>query len=92
MPELIWSRPSRNDLAGIGDYLKDKDPEAALRILRAIREKAALLAAYPEAGPPLGAGVRSLRVTSTPYTLFYEFRAGSVFVLRIRHVREDWRG
>jgi plasmid stabilization system protein ParE len=89
-----WTGPARSDLRRIDAWLAaEADDETALAILRAIRDRADFLCAFPKGGPELESGqLRKLRVRGTPYIILYRLAAnGALEVLRIRHAKEDWK-
>lgn len=90
MQRLIWSEASLRDIDGINDYLFDENPDAAVRIARAIRVTALRLLDYPRVGRALNEDFRVLGVRTTPYLIIYRLRDGQVEIARIRHGREDW--
>lgn len=90
MPRLSWSHASRRDLRAINTYLSERDPAAAVRILRAIRRKARQLEAFPNSAPQLDNGWRNLSVPNTPYVILFVPGDEQVEIVRIRRVREDW--
>ncbi len=91
MPRIIWSGPSLLDLREIERFLSNDDAAAAARILRAIRSKSDQLRHFPSSGPALTGELRYLGVRDTPYLLVYRIEQNGVEVIRVRHVREDWR-
>jgi len=52
MPRLIWSPNALRDVARLHGFLKAKNPDAARRAVRAIRQGVRLLETHPEAGRP----------------------------------------
>ena len=92
MSQLIWSPRSGRDLAEIDAYLSERDPAAAVQMLRAIRASAARLADFPRLGRPFGQPFRVIGVRKTPYLILYRLRGGAIEIVRIRHARQDWSG
>lgn len=90
MQRLIWSESSFRDIDGINDYLFDENPDAAVRIARALRVTTLRLLDYPRVGRALNEEFRVLGVRTTPYLIIYRLRDGQVEIARIRHGREDW--
>jgi len=90
MTRVVWSRPSTRDLIEIDGYLEQHDKAAAIRMIKAIRSTAALLARFPALGPPLKGDIHYLGVRTTPYVIVYRLHEGRVEVLRIRHERQNW--
>jgi toxin ParE1/3/4 len=76
------------DLAELHEYLADRNPAAADRLLERIERLTELLADNPELGRSragLGAGLRSFRVQGFPYLVFYRLEADEVALVRIVH-------
>ena len=91
MRRLIWSHASLRDLSAIEDFIGADNPRAALRIGRAIRDRAEQLRRFPASGPSLEGEFRSLKVRDAPYVLVYRIGERRIEILRVRHAREDWR-
>ncbi|WP_404366502.1 type II toxin-antitoxin system RelE/ParE family toxin [Sphingomonas sp. MMS24-J45] len=92
MPRLIWSPRSGRDLADIDAYLSERDPAAAVRILRAIQSAIVRLSDYPRLGWAINEPFRVISVRKIPYLILYRLREGVIEIVRIRHAREDWSG
>lgn len=94
MRRLEWTKPALSDLRAIDDWLsREAAPDVAIRILTAIRIRADFLLEFPRGGPSLSGEVHSLRVPRLPYVLLYRLKSDAVIeILRVRHVRQDWRG
>jgi toxin ParE1/3/4 len=92
MPILNWTSPALNDLRSIDAWLSERaSPEIAVRTLTFIRDRAHFLRNFPHGGRPEAGGLRVLRVSETPWLILYRLDGDCVYVLRIRHEREDWR-
>jgi plasmid stabilization system protein ParE len=93
MRALEWTAAALRDLDGIDAWLSaEADPEAAIRSLSAIRERADFLLDFPRSGPPLEGGTHSLRVRGTDYSLVYRvLDAERIQIVRIFHAKRDWR-
>ncbi len=94
MRRLDWTRPALSDLRAIDAWLsREAAPDVAIRILTKIRERADFLLDFPSGGPPLSDGdVHALRVRGSPYVLLYRLKGEhGIEILRVRHVRQDWR-
>jgi toxin ParE1/3/4 len=89
---IIWSEASLRDLHGIDQFLSNDDPDAAARMLQAIRDKSDQLHDFPASGPALEGELRYLGVRGTPYVLVYRNAPDRIEIFRVRHVREDGRG
>ena len=83
------TRRATADLAGVGDYIRERNPAAAINVETAIRSTIGLLADFPKLGrdrPQLDA--RSLGVPRYPYTIYYRIEGNEVWIV---HVRDDRR-
>jgi toxin ParE1/3/4 len=96
MPHLIhWTETAREGLEKAYLFLVEKNEDAAIAAIKAIREKALLLKQFPNAGRPaedLEPEHRELLIPfgSAGYVLLYYFAesGGPVTVLAIRHQKE----
>ena len=90
--KLVWLPEARDDIQRLFDFLVEKDPEAALRMLGRVRAGAATLLEFPRAGKrmdedterreffvPFGVGA---------YVLRYRLREETILVIRVWHSRE----
>lgn len=50
MARVIWTRPALHDVARLRRFLAPKNPDAARRAVRTIRDGVKALAAHPELG------------------------------------------
>lgn len=93
MRTLKWTVPALRDLESINAWLSvEADPETAIRMLRAIRERANFLLDFPGGGPVVEGERHSLRVGHTPYSLVYRVLAGErIEILRIMHAKQNRR-
>lgn len=89
---VFRTRRYLQELSAIGDYLAERNPRAAHRIINEIDEKAArLLAANPFIGR-LGeiAGTRELVMPGTPYIVAYRVADDRVEILFVQHGAREW--
>ena len=90
--DLRWGKRARIDLDNIDDYYDRIDPPVANQIARKVVSAAVFLSEWPNAGHLFGDGPRRIWVVrSTPYVLVYRAFADHIRILRVRHVRENWR-
>lgn len=90
---VFWLGRAENDLEQIVDYIAERDPDAAVRVARDIREYAALLADQPGLGRAGRApNTRELVIARTPYIVAYSVdnRLGGVIILRVLHSARRW--
>jgi plasmid stabilization system protein ParE len=90
---LVWSPAAFADLARLKAFIHDKNPDAARRAIKTIRDSVVLLRSNPQAGRPVleldsvfrerlvafGAGV---------YVVRYRLQGDTVVLLAVRHGRE----
>jgi plasmid stabilization system protein ParE len=86
--KLRLTRRATQDLAGIGDYIGDQNPKAALRVRAAILETLQLLVRYPQIGrAQTVVGVRKIVTRRYPYIVYYSVDADAqeVVVITVQH-------
>ena len=84
-----YTREALADLLGIADYIRDRNPTAAVNVETAIRSTIDLLGDFPRLGrdrPDLGA--RALGVPRYPYTAYYRIDGDDIWIV---HIRDDRR-
>jgi len=70
--KLIFTPRAVRDLADIGDYIRERNSEAALRVRAAILETLQNLVLFPQAGRRQNvAGVRKLVTRQYSYLVYY---------------------
>ena len=88
-----WLEPALDDVRRLYDFLLDRDPAAAGRAARAIRDGADRLRDSPEIGRPLAdrTGRRELVIPfgAGAYVLRYRIHDDTVVLIRVWHGRED---
>lgn len=96
MPTVIVSREARKDLVGIHEYVSEElnNPDAALRILRALRKSIDALNSMPERGTSLDAilpvHTEYRFIVCEKYCIFYLCDENNVEVVRILHQLQDY--
>src|SRR4051794_16191161 len=91
--KIIWRAKARNDLKEAIQYLRKRNPQAALRTSEAIRQKVALLAEHPHLGR---AGrvkdTRELIIPGTSYIVAYTVdpELDRAIILTVLHSRRLW--
>ena len=93
MPTLAWTPRALADLARLHRFLAERNPGAARRAVRAIREGLRLLEIYPEAGRPMEGmkpefRERWIAFGDSGYLALYRLDGPRVVVLAMRHGRE----
>jgi plasmid stabilization system protein ParE len=94
MPHLVWTPGALSDVARLRRFLSSKSPEAATRAVLAIRRGVRPLADHPDVGrpvPDLPIEFREwpVRFGSAGYVVRYRHSGTNVFILAVRHGRED---
>lgn len=96
MTEVIVSRLARGDLIHIHDYIRDElsNPDAALRIMRLLKQAMYSLESMPERGKPLDAilGVHTEYrfLVCESYRIFYLYDGQQVEIVRVLHTLQDF--
>ena len=91
MAEVIVSRLARGDIVHIHDYIQDElsNPDAALRIMRLLKQAMQNLQSMPEQGKPLDAilGVHTEYrfLVCESYRIFYLYDGQKVDCARAAH-------
>jgi toxin ParE1/3/4 len=89
--EVRWSGRSLADLETIQDYLLERNPLAAIRLVDVLRSAGDTLATMPHRGRPgRWPGTRELIVPDTPYLLPYRIRGEAVEILHVFHGARRW--
>lgn len=90
--QIVFTRRYLQELAGIGDYIGEHNPRAAVRIVNDIHSKARrLLSANPFIGRPGEIkGTRELVIVGTPYVVAYRVMENQVEVLFVQHGAREW--
>lgn len=92
MKALRWLPEAVHDLVRLRDFIGDKNPAAAERAARRIREAAAILRKQPELGRSVeGEDFRDLLAPfgGGAYVLRYRIDEDAVVVVRVWHGREE---
>lgn len=88
---VLWTAAAADDLEDIADYLFDKTPVHAGRLVRSLYQSVAGLKNFPNRGRPgKKAGTRELVVRSLPYVVVYQVKGDAVYVARILHGAQKW--
>lgn len=90
MSGVTFSPAARDDLQQIFDYIRQRNPTAALTFLDRIEEKCQKLADSPDMGFPrdeLSPGLRCWPVGN--YVLFYRTATNGIDVIRLLHGARD---
>jgi plasmid stabilization system protein ParE len=93
MPQLIWSPAALRDIQRLYRFIAPKNPLAATRAVRAIREGMQIVAEHPEAGKPMESMSTEYRewligFGDSGYVAVYRLEGDLAVVLAVRHQRE----
>ena len=92
MATVVYSRRALDHLERSFEFLRERDPEAAVRAATAIQSAVAMLADHPLVGRSVAGELRELVISfgKTGYLALYRFlpHLDEVRVLAIRHQRE----
>ncbi|MBL8510573.1 MAG: type II toxin-antitoxin system RelE/ParE family toxin [Betaproteobacteria bacterium] len=93
MPRVIWSPASLQDMQRLYRALANKNPEAAKRAIKTIRESLKTMAQLPDVGRPVDhmeADYREWLIDfgSSGYTALYHYDGRVAVILAVRHQRE----
>lgn len=91
MPSFVLSREAEVDIAGISDYIAERNVGAAIKILSLLEETCQMLADNPEVGElRKGFGVPGCRsFTVSRYVVFFRPSGNGIDVARILDASRD---
>jgi toxin ParE1/3/4 len=88
---LRWTTPAARDLAKIGDWIADRSPSAAKRVIGRIWRRTQSLATSPMLGRTgRVAGTRELVVGRYPYIVVYRVGREWIDVIAVMHSSRRW--
>jgi toxin ParE1/3/4 len=89
--QVRWTPAAADDLENIANYLFEKTPENAARLIREIYRTPSGLKNFPNRGREgKKKGTRELVVPSLPYIFVYRVRSNTVFIVRVLHASQEW--
>ena len=93
MARVVWTRPALRDIVRLHDFLAPKNPAAARRAVRTIRQGVKPLATHPEIGRPVEElpiefRERFISFGASGYLVRYRYDGKNVAILAVRHGRE----
>jgi toxin ParE1/3/4 len=96
MATVIVSKEARKDLINIRHYIREElyNPDAASRIIKALRQSIDTLKDLPERGTPLDA-ILSVHtdyrfLVCEKYCIFFHYYDGTVEVIRVLHQLQNY--
>ncbi|KPF46205.1 type II toxin-antitoxin system RelE/ParE family toxin [Rhizobium sp. AAP43] len=89
---IVWTRRYLQELAAIGDYLLERNPVAAGRIVRAIHSRTARLLATNAFMGRRGEinGTRELVLADLGYVVAYRVKDNQIEILFVQHGARAW--
>jgi toxin ParE1/3/4 len=88
--QVRWTSAAADDLENIANYLFEKTPENAPRLIREIYAAPSTLKDFPNRGRAgKKEGTRELVMPSLPYVIVYQVRGDTVHIVRILHGSQD---
>jgi toxin ParE1/3/4 len=73
-------------------HISVENPDAARRVVRAIRDATIRLGEFPDSGRSgTVAGTRELVVPNLPYLIIYRVTGTDVEIIRVFHTATDWQ-
>ena len=89
--QVRWTTAAASDLENIADYLFEKTPQNAARLIREICDAVFALRIYPNRGRPgKKSGTRELVLTALPYIVVYKVAGDVLHIARILHGAQQW--
>ncbi len=83
---VVYAPRALRDLHDIAAYLNERSPDAAARVLGAIKSSVDTLDFFPQIGRVVdNADHRRVPVLRYPYVVFYRIADADLFILHIRH-------
>ncbi len=91
--KIVWLPEAATDVARLKVFIETKNPQAAQRAARRIKEAAQILRENPEAGKPVEdtLAFRDLLIPfgSGNYILRYREESSRIVIVRVRHSKEE---
>jgi toxin ParE1/3/4 len=83
---VTYTPRALRDLQAIADYLVERSPNGARRVLGAVKSSIETLGEFPGIGRLVdNAGHRRIVVVRYPYVVFYRTAGDEVLILHVRH-------
>ena len=86
---IRWTAQAADDLEHIVNYIRQDNPEAALRMARTIFKGITGLREFPRSGR-IGLAQDTRELVLGAYIVVYEIINDQVQILRIRHAAQNW--
>ncbi|MGB0505592.1 MAG: type II toxin-antitoxin system RelE/ParE family toxin [Pikeienuella sp.] len=88
---IIWTGPARRGLEQALDYVGERNPTAADRMLQHTERQISLLSSTPLIGRKgRRKDVRELVIQRTPFLVFYQVSDTTVSIIAFHHQSQNW--
>jgi len=88
--QVRWTMAAATDLENIANFLFERTPANAPRLIRQIYGTGLSLTDFPSRGRPgKKEGTRELVLSPLPYIIVYQVRQDTVYVVRILHSAQE---
>jgi toxin ParE1/3/4 len=88
---IVWQRGARDDLKTIVTYIRDDNPDAAMRIYQVMQAQVKHLAEFPYFGREGRVeGTRELVIANLPYIVAYYLTGQEIRILAVLHTSRKW--
>jgi len=93
MPRVIWTSNATFCMERLYHFLKEKNPNAAKKAIKKIKEGADALKSTPYAGKPIEHMEAQFRAYSVPfgkrgYVVLYKYEGDDIFIVSVKHYLE----
>lgn len=89
--KVRWRKNAQLDLAEIDTHIRQENPQAANRVVSAIRQETMQLAHTPQVGRPGRVeSTRELIIANLPYIVAYQIMPSAVEILAVIHAARLW--
>jgi len=88
--KIVWTKPARQDLREIFEYIAEENPRAARALLAEIKERVTVLQHTPHLGRKGRVeGTRELVLSGTHYLLPYQIKNQQIQILAVFHTSRE---
>ena len=88
--KVLFSRDAQRDISGIYDYIQERNPSAAAKVVLAIRAVTHRLAHFPRSGRNGGTpNTREIIVPKLPYIVVYRIKPDCAEIVAVFHAAEN---
>lgn len=90
-PEIRWTHRAQRDLQQTYDYLSERSPRGARRVIARLVRAVAILPGKPELGKRSEYGIEQpyRELVISHYKIFYRLKSHTIHVVRVWDTRRD---